>query len=71
VSIVAHVPAKWIPVRRQEHAPLGTPEWLTPAAIFAALNTNKELTKIVPKTLPSMFQSIPLVNGGLMAESAR
>src|SRR5262249_20076605 len=44
-------------------------EWLTPAAILAALNTNKELRKMVPPIVPALFQSFVLVNGGLMAGS--
>jgi hypothetical protein len=48
---------------------IGQAEWLTAAAIFAAMNTNKELRKMGRRTPPSMPQSYLLVNGGLMAIS--
>jgi hypothetical protein len=49
--------------------PSESSEWLTPAAILAAVNTNKELRKMGPPIAAAMFQSFVLVNGGLMAES--
>jgi hypothetical protein len=42
-------------------------EWLTPVAIFAALNTNKELKKKRRKIHFLHVSSFSLVNGGLMA----
>jgi hypothetical protein len=47
-----------------------TPEWLTPAAIFAVPNTNKELRKKRAKNSPSTFLSFTSVNGGLKAAFA-
>jgi hypothetical protein len=44
-----------------------SPEWLTPAAIFAAFNPNKGLRKSTPWASPSTCQRITMVNGGLMA----
>jgi hypothetical protein len=51
--------------------PSESPEWLTPTAIFAAMNTNKELRKMVPPPLYPAAKALFLVNGGLMAALAQ
>src|SRR5262249_18456687 len=47
----------------------GSPEWLTPLAMPVAVNTNKKLRKIGPRTPNSMPQSFLVVNGALMARA--
>jgi hypothetical protein len=46
------------------------PDWLTPTAILAALNTNKRLRKIGRKLPLRRWQSLGVVNGGLKAATA-
>jgi predicted RND superfamily exporter protein len=74
IDDLAHVPAKWTPVRRQEHAPMqesrarsdstGTEHALVKALVNAARNAGTPLTLAAATTAAGFLSFLPTAYGG-------